>query len=120
MKRIKRFEAITLSEVEKECFAKSIIPFRFEPHLEVDHKELLRPHREEDYKNDLYTTLNVIQENLIRGDVSGVNKESGRRFTSKKISSISKDFEINRAVWDMAEKIASIKEPSYFTYSGAL
>jgi hypothetical protein len=70
------------------------------------------PHRPEDCKDDLYTTLNVIQENLLRGNLSGVNKESGRRFTSKEITSISKDVSINKGLWDIAERIASIKEPS--------
>jgi hypothetical protein len=81
--------------------------------LEVDYKDLLTPHREEDYKDDLYTTLNIIQENLIRGNVSGVNKESGRRFTSKEIKSITTDTIVNRGIWDIAERIATIKEPSY-------
>jgi hypothetical protein len=100
-----------LSDGEKEAFAKSSIPLRFPKHLEVDYKDLLVPHRDEDNKDDLYTTLNVIQENLLSGNVSGVNKETGRRFTSREITSISKDKDINQGLWDIAERIASIKEP---------
>ena len=81
--------------------------------MEVNHKDLLIPHREEDYRDDLYTVLNIIQENLIRGNVSGVNKESGRRFTSKEIKSITTDTQVNKGVWELAERIASIKEPTY-------
>jgi len=113
MDKIQKLESITLNENEKQSFAKSSIPLRFEDHLEVDYNDLLIPHRDEDTKDDLYTTLNVIQENLIRGNISGVNKETGRRFTSKQISSISKDVEVNKGIWDIAERIASIKEPSY-------
>lgn len=113
MDKIQKLESITLNENEKQSFAKSSIPLRFEEHLEVDYNDLLIPHRDEDTKDDLYTTLNVIQENLIRGNISGVNKETGRRFTSKQISSISKDVEVNKGIWDIAERIASIKEPSY-------
>ena len=69
--------------------------------------------REEDNKDDLYTVLNVIQENLLRGNISGVNKESGRKFTSKEINSISKDTEVNKGIWDIAERIASIKDSNY-------
>jgi hypothetical protein len=89
------------------------LPLRFEKHLEVDYNDLLIPHREEDYKDDLYTVLNIIQENLIRGNVSGVNKESGRRFKSKEIKSITTDAQVNKGVWEIAEKIASIKDDSY-------
>lgn len=113
MDKIQKLESITLNENEKQSFAKSSIPLRFEDHLEVDYNDLLIPHRDEDTKDDLYTTLNVIQENLIRGNISGVNKDTGRRFTSKQISSISKDVEVNKGIWDIAERIASIKQPTY-------
>ena len=86
---------------------------RFEEHLEINHNDLLIPHRDEDSKDDLYTVLNVIQENLLRGNISGINKDTKRRFTSKEITSISKDTEVNKGIWDIAEKIASIKDSNY-------
>ena len=110
--KIEKFEAITLSKGERESFARSSIPLRFDKHLQVDYNDLLVPHREEDTKDDLYTTLNVIQENLLRGKISGFNKETGRRFTSREITSIPKDIDVNQGLWDMAERIASIKDPS--------
>ena len=79
--------------------------------MQVDYKDLLFPHRDEDTKDDLYTTLNVIQENLLRGNVSGVNNITGRKFTSREITSIGKDVDVNQGLWDIAERIASIKEP---------
>ena len=109
--KIDTFESITLSQAEQESFARSSLPLRFEKHLEVDYKDLLIPHRDEDTKNDLYTTLNVIQENLLRGNVSGVNNTTGRRFTSREITSIGKDVDVNQGLWDIAERIASIKQP---------
>jgi kynureninase len=112
MQKIKRLESIELSPFEKESFAQSAIPLRFEDHLEVDSSDLLVPHRSEDGKDDLYTVMNVIQENLLRGNVSGVNKETHRRFTSREITSIAKDVSINQGLWDIAERIASIKKPN--------
>lgn len=111
MQKIERLEAIELSQLEKESFARSAIPLRFDKHLQVNHTDLLIPHRDEDTKNDLYTVLNVIQENLLRGNISGTNRETGRRFTSKEITSISKDVDVNQGLWDIVERIASIKEP---------
>ena len=113
MEKINKLESITLNQSEKESFAKYSIPLRFEEHLEINHNDLLIPHRMQDYKDDLYTVLNVIQENLIRGNISGINKDTKRRFTSKEITSISKDTEVNKCIWDIAEKIASIKDSSY-------
>lgn len=111
MNKIEKLESINLSQLEQESFAKLAIPLRFEEHLKINHKDLLIPHREEDYKDDLYTTLNVIQENLIRGNISGVNKDTQRKFTSREIKSISKDVTVNKGLWDIAERIALIKEP---------
>ena len=109
--KINSFESITLSQQEKESFARSSIPLRFEKHLQIDFKDLLVPHRDEDNKDDLYTTLNVIQENLLRGNISGVNNIKGRRFTSREITSISKDIDVNQGIWDISERIALIKQP---------
>jgi hypothetical protein len=109
--KIDRFESITLSQIEQESFARSSVPFRFDKHLEIDHTDLLIPHRDEDTKDDLYTTLNVIQENLLRGNISGVNNTTGRKFTSREVTSISRDVDVNQGLWDIAERIASIKEP---------
>lgn len=113
MQKINKLESITLNQSEKESFAKFSIPLRFEEHLEIDHNDLLIPHREQDIKDDLYTVLNVIQENLLRGNISGVNKDTKRKFTSKEINSISKDTEVNKGIWDIAERIASIKDSNY-------
>lgn len=110
-RKIEQFEAIELSETEKVSFARSSTPLRFEKHLEIDYDDLLVPHRDEDTKDDLYTVMNVIQENLLRGNISGVNKDTGRKFTSKEIKSIGKDVEVNQGLWDIAERIAIIKKP---------
>lgn len=113
MNRITTLESIKLTQLEQESFAKSSIPLRFDNHLQIDHKDLLVPHRREDTKDDLYTVLNVIQENLLKGNISGINKDTNRKFTSKEITSISKDVDVNQGLWDIAERIATIKEPSY-------
>ena len=113
MNKINILESIKLSQLEKESFAKLAIPLRFEEHLQVDYADLLVPHREEDYKDDLYTVLNIIQENLIRGNIQGINKDTQRKFTSREVKSIAKDVTVNKGLWDIAERIASIKEPNY-------
>jgi len=110
-KKIDTFEAIILNPTEQESFARAAIPLRFDEQLKVNHLDLLIPHRVEDEKSDLYTVLNIIQENLLRGNIKGVNIQSGRNFTSREITSISKDVDVNQGLWDIAERIASIKSP---------
>ena len=114
LEKISKFESITLNQNEKESFLQSALPLRFENHLELDNpNELLTPLRVEDKNDDLYTVLNILQENFLSSKVSGYNKETNRRFTSKQITFISKDVEINKGLWDIAERIASIKNDSY-------
>lgn len=111
--KIENFSSLMLSQPEMETFAKLSVPLKFAPHLEVEHTQLLQPHREEDKQDtSLYTVMNIIQENLIRSNnISGVNKETGRRFSSREITSIQKDYEINASLFDLADHIYQIKQP---------
>ncbi len=114
LSKVSKFESIILTDDEKQAFLQSALPLRYSENLTLDNpNELLAPLRVEDTKDDLYTTLNVLQENLLSSKISGYNKETGRKFTSKEITSISKDVEINKGLWDIAERIASIKDSSY-------
>jgi len=111
--KIGNFSSLMLSQPEMETFAKLSVPLKFAPHLEVEHTQLLQPHREEDRQDtSLYTVMNIIQENLIRSNnISGVNKETGRRFSSRGITSLQKDYEINASLFDLADRIYQIKQP---------
>lgn len=115
LEKVNKFENIILNHDEKQAFLQSAIPLRFPEHLELDNpSDLLSPIRKSDIgKSDIYTTLNLLQEHLLSSKISGYNKDTGRRFTSKEITSISKDVEINKGLWDIAERVASIKDSDY-------
>ena len=53
--------------------------------------EKLAPSLFRAYKKWSPHCINTIQEHLIRGNLNGINKITGRRFTSKEIKSISTD-----------------------------
>jgi len=111
--RIRNFSSLILSQLEMQTFAKLSVPLKFAPHLDIDSAQLLKPHRDEDREDtSLYTVLNVIQENLIRSPrITGINRNTGRRFRSRKITSLTKDYEINAGLFDLAERIYQIKQP---------
>ena len=116
--KIKAFSSLILNEQEMDIFAKLSAPLRFESHLDVDYKKLLIPKIEADRKDtSLYTVMNVIQNNLLKPDsITGVNKQTGRKFsTSREITSLSKDYEINSNLWNLAERIYQIKQPEAMT-----
>ena len=69
---------------------------------------LARPRRDEDSKDDLWTTFNVVQENATKGGLRG-RSESGRRMTTRPIGALDKDKTLNRALWTLTQKMAELK-----------
>ena len=59
--------------------------------------------RPADTGTDLWTTLNVIQENVIAGGLAAVR---GRRSTTRNIRAIDQNMRLNKSLWEMAETIA--------------
>src|SRR5579884_3677850 len=70
--------------------------------------DLLRVHRAEDARNDLFTTFNIIQENVIKGGVSRRDRK-GKRHTTREIKNIDQNVEINRLLWLLAQKMMELK-----------
>lgn len=71
----------------------------------VSAKTLLRAHRYADDKNDLWSTFNRVQENLMRGGSKG-RARTGRRLTTREVGSIDVGRKINRGLWEHAAGIA--------------
>ena len=67
---------------------------------------LLNPRRYGDDANDLWTTLNCVQENVIRGgqrDTSRLRPDGSRMPKTRAIKGIDEDMKLNKALWEMAE-----------------
>lgn len=74
--------------------------------------DLLRVKRGDDQGQDLWTILNVIQENALNGGLRYMSQnETGviRRNSSRQIRSIDRNIEVNRLVWDIASQIEAGK-----------
>ena len=63
----------------------------------------------EDSGNDLWTTFNRIQENMIKGGMSGRSK-SGRRSTTREVNGVTENVKLNRALWTLADEFAKLKQ----------
>lgn len=66
---------------------------------------LLIPRRDVDKAADLWTTANVIQENLMRGQIEG-RSATGRKISTRAITSVNTELAVNRSVWSCAEVMA--------------
>lgn len=97
---------------ERTDFAARALAMRYPSDLAVppiQADQLLETRRNEDVSHDLWTTFNVIQENIIRGGIKGLTKIPvgqdqfvERWVTTQPITNIQRNIEINRALWDIA------------------
>ncbi len=102
---IKRMRERELTPQEEQALAHEALKLRYPEHAPFAAEQLLHIRRADDAANNLWTVLNRIQENLMKGGLEGQSPR-GRKLTSKPIERISRDVELNRRLWDMAEALA--------------
>ena len=56
----------------------------------------------------LWTTFNVVQENVIRGGIRG-RTEKGSLTRTREVTGIDGDIKLNQALWKLAEEFAKLK-----------
>lgn len=79
----------------------------------IEPERLLTRRTADDGSNDLWTTFNVVQENVIRGGLRGVALDANnlrRRVNTRAINGIDQDVKLNKALWMLAEKMAELKK----------
>jgi hypothetical protein len=76
-------------------------------------EQMLTARRTEDRQRDnLWTNFNVLQENVIRGGLSGIRVDANnhrRRMSTRGVNGIDQDVKLNRALWTLADKMAQLK-----------
>lgn len=109
--QVAAWQAIQLSPVQQQTLAEAALIQRYgmdpagnllSPVLPA---ALLVPRRPEDKGNSLWLTTNVIQENMMRGELTGT-AATGRRVRTRAITSVNAELAINRGIWAMAEVLA--------------
>ena len=61
---------------------------------------------------DLWTTFNVVQENIIRGGLRGRKRGSNgrmRNMTTRPVKALDRNIKLNQALWVLTEKMAELK-----------
>jgi hypothetical protein len=113
---VERFKAIELEERERRAFATAAIELRWdeESGIYMRPEEALMVRRTEQRGPDLYTVMNVVQENLVRGGgqyqkVTEDGRRSGKPRRARPIAGLDANIGINRALWRLTEEMARIK-----------
>lgn len=102
---IEEWKGIEVSQPKRLAFAKAALELI--PAKTIEAPQLLKARRSEDMRTDLWTTMNVVQENLMQGGVQG-HTPSGRRTTTRPVKSVTEDLRINRALWRLTEEMAKL------------
>jgi hypothetical protein len=115
MERVEGFKAISLNPHERQGFAAAAMQLRYPTDdagndtSPIAAEKLLRVRRHVDLnKSDLWTTFNAVQENFIKGGLSG-RGTTGKRTTTRAIKGVSEDVRLNKALWVLADAMRQHK-----------
>lgn len=108
--RVEEWSGTPLTRPQQLALAEAALPLRFDADpvtgaYAVQPEQLLTAHRYADRGTDLFSTFNVVQENLIRGGIY-TGRKSGRRQTTRKVTSVDRDLKLNRALWTLADALS--------------
>lgn len=101
------FRDTKLSTEQRLAFASEALLLRWDAgKAPIEAIQLLDARRPQDATQDLWTTLNVVQENLVQGGLHGraVNSTRRRRMTTREIASVNGNLRLNRELWALAEQ----------------
>lgn len=106
---IDMMRSIQLTESEKILLGTVALEYKYEgKKAPITPEQVIHHRRWEDNRNDLWTTFNRIQENVIKGGISG-RTEKGKRTRTREVTGIDGDIKLNQALWKMAEEFAKLK-----------
>ena len=121
MASVERMKSINLSNDEQVDFVRKAYGLKWTREEEIDENlpieeqpivfnpyDLLRARREIDKgKSDLWTTFNIVQENMIKGRPNVVTNKGIRKLRA--INGIDEDLRINKALWDLSDEVVRVK-----------
>lgn len=117
--RADSLRGVELNRDERIAFARAALVARFgdddadKPPVQAE--ALLVPRRVEDQSNDLWTTFQRVQENVIRGGIGyqATRQVQGRVRTintsTRPVRSVDGDVKLNRALWTLTAEMAKLK-----------
>lgn len=103
--------ALTLNAGEQDAFARAALMLKYDEQegpAPITETQVLRSRRFEDGKDDMWTVLNRVQENMIQGGLVGRNR-SGQRTRTRPVQGIDQNVKLNRALWTLAEEMRKLK-----------
>lgn len=113
--QIDTFKTIDLSQNERGIYAMAAHKLVYEDidTAPIQAGQLLEERRYDDEGKDLWTTFNVVQENLIKGGLNGRKRDSKGRLRyvrTRPVKSIDRDMRLNRSLWLLTKEMERLKK----------
>jgi len=106
---VQSMQKTILDTNEQLIFASIATKIRYgQSHTPINSSHLLNARRVEDRGSDLWTTLNRVQENLMRGGIRGTNANQ-KRTTTREIKGIDTTAQLNKNLWTIATELQKFK-----------
>lgn len=116
---VQNWTALQLTTGEQNAFAEAAHTLRFadaegKVTTPITAAQLLQPRRHDDAGSDLWRTFNRVQENVIKGGLSAIQRDENgrqvRRVSTRQVKGIDQDIKLNRALWQLAERMQELKQ----------
>ena len=104
--QIDRLAGLTLNDDERRAYASAAHALRWDGHAPVEAPRLLDTRRRADDGRDAWTTLNVVQENIMRGGLLG-RTSTNRRTTTRAVSGVTENVRLNHALSVLMAELAN-------------
>jgi len=105
--RIEAYKAVPMDRPHQEIFAAAALQLRYGDEAPVQSSKLLALRRWEDNRDDLWTTFNRVQENMLKGGLGG-RTSNGRRMSTRAVSGVTENVKLNAALWTLADEYAKL------------
>lgn len=102
-------QSVVLNARQQNVFANAALQLRYDPedNIPILAHQLNQPRRFDDKGHDLWRTFNRVQENILQGGLQGRNRNGGV-VTTRKVSGLTENIRLNRALWTLAEEMARL------------
>lgn len=110
--QIADWQGVNLQTEERVAFARAALALRYEEDAPIRPEQLLAARRTADVGTDLWSTLNRVQENMLKGGVTyRATTPSGRPVhrTTREIGGIDQSTSLNRGLWTLAAEMQKLK-----------
>jgi hypothetical protein len=100
---------IELNQRQQNAFANAALQLRYDPqdNIPILGHQLNLARRNDDRGDDLWRTFNRVQENIMQGGLQGFTANGGKT-TTRKVTGLSENVRLNRALWTLAEEMAKL------------